>query len=497
MNARAPAIMMSGLLFFLWTTWALAGGFYTLPRGARGVAQGGALVVGATGVDALWYNPAGLLQSGRQLHLDFTLPVQSVSFTRVNAGGTGIKDPFVHPLANDFVEPTVRADSATLPIPGMGYVDNFGQRDWAFGIGTVAPVASLLKWPSTVADPQNPGQQIAAPQRYSILSMEGSFFGKLILGAAWHANEYLRIGGGLGLVLSRFSIHSATSLHEASFGLGGSEAQSVDADVRVRTPFLIDPMANAGFILDLGWMRFGGALETPFTIEGDARIKMDITRAQRLNPGLLGDVIVQGDRAEMLVKFPWVARGGVEVRPISTLRVEMTLTWEQWSAQKEIRTTPFGVGISNLPLIGWGGSDYMVSEMAVPRRMKDTYAVGLGAEYQVSMPIMLRVGVMHESGAFEDRDFTVMTPDTDKVLLGGGFGWNFRQSNWTLDLSGGGLYHPQFTVTDSRIYRPQAIRPSLNAPLSATYQSGDPVPLGNGRYRIKTWFAALGLRWRL
>ena len=153
-----------------------------------------------------------------------------------------------------------------------------------------------------------------------------------------------------------------------------------------------------------------------------------------------------------------------------------------------------GVGISNLPLIGWGGADYTVAEMAIPRRMRDTYAVGLGAEYQVSTPIVVRLGAMHESGAFEDADLTVMTPDTDKILLGGGLGWSLGESGWVLDLSAGGLYHPELTVTKSRIYRPQAIRPALNAPVAATYSAGDPVPLGNGRYQIRTWFAALGLR---
>ena len=56
---------------------ASAGGFYLMDRGVRAGGRGGAFVAGADDPESLYYNPAGLRYSGRQLLFDAALPLMA------------------------------------------------------------------------------------------------------------------------------------------------------------------------------------------------------------------------------------------------------------------------------------------------------------------------------------------------------------------------------------------------------------------------------------
>src|SRR5687767_3415230 len=138
---------------------ASAGGFYLTDRGVRPMAQGGAYVAGAEGAEALWYNPAGLANSGRSVRVEGMATFLRATFTRIDDAGN--------------VRPEVELDQPLLPIPLLGYTENFGLEDFTFGIALFAPNSQTYNWPRDGA------------QRYSLVSTDNSVIAHIALGIAW------------------------------------------------------------------------------------------------------------------------------------------------------------------------------------------------------------------------------------------------------------------------------------------------------------------------
>src|SRR5690606_6906066 len=88
--------------------------------------------------------------------------------------------------------PTVTGHHAYVPIPtiaGSFSIDELPH--FTFGLGLMTPNAVLPEWPQSVVDG---GVELPAPQRYSLLSLEGSFITSAILAASWRPIEELSIG---------------------------------------------------------------------------------------------------------------------------------------------------------------------------------------------------------------------------------------------------------------------------------------------------------------
>lgn len=468
-----------------------AGGFYLLPRGVRGSAQGGAVVAGSDDPGALWYNPAGLAYSGRQALVDFSLPIQTIEFTRINAGGE--------------VEPTVSSTSTPLPIPGFGYSDHFGLRQLTFGIGVMAPTAALNNWPRTIVD--SDGEQIGAPQRYSLISMSGSGFGNLSLGAAYRPSKYFSVGGAFNAVVGRFVVDVAMSLCDQALLCANPEDGDAAATITVPSegfPFLITPAGAFGVVIDLADkapIRIGLSATSGFTFSGEAKLEVNIPQE-----GAYRGATLSNDRADFEVKFPWIYRAGIEVRPVPTLRLELQGTYEAWSVQEEMKVRPKDVTLRALPdSQGTPTLEIELGALDMPRGMRDVWAVGLGGEIEIGSQWTARVGAMAERSAFDDEYFSIVTPDTDKLVLGLGASWEVTDG-LLIDVTGGHVFMRDREVACTKVFQPYPLRPGLPEPTcdeqkavnAGTRDRGtEAVPLANGQYALDAWFVGVGLRWRL
>jgi long-chain fatty acid transport protein len=473
---------------------ARAGGFYLLPRGVRGVAQGGAVVAGSDDPGALWYNPAGLVYAGKQLLTDFLLPIQTIDFTRVNSGGE--------------VEPTVSSTSTPLPIPGFGFSTDFGTKMFAMGVGVMAPTAALNNWPRYITDAN--GERIGAPQRYSLVSMKGSGFGNLSLALAYRPIKYLSFGLQANAVVGRFVVDVAMSLCDQALLCSFPEDGDADATISVPSegfPFIVRPGGAAGLVIDLADLapvRIGLSVTSTFKLAGEA--KLDVRIPQE---GAYEGATLSNDRADFEVKFPWIVRAGVEVRPIDTLRLEAQLTWEGWSIQERMKVRPKNVVLSALD----GGFTYELGSLDMPRGMRDVWAVGLGSEYDLNDAWQLRTGFMYERGSLPDQYFQLVTPDTDKYLVG--LGATVDVSGLTqklglggrflVDITGGHVFMPNKNIECTKVFQPYPLRPGLPEPSCAEQKAVNSgmadrgttqVPLANGRYDIEASFVGLGFRWK-
>jgi long-chain fatty acid transport protein len=458
---------------------ASAGGFYLADRGVRPLGRGGAFVAGVDDPHALWYNPAGLAYSGDQLLLDGTLTLFETSFTRLDGGGT--------------FQPTVTGHHAYLPIPtvaGSFSIDELP--NLTFGLGVVAPNAALMEWPQSI---DVDGVTYPAPQRYSLLSLEGSLLASVNAGVAWRPFEELSIGFATHLLMGNFNAQVALSACDGVI-CSFPEDPEYDAIAQISLP-VVYPFFVLGAVIDLDVVRIGASISTPFNLEGSALVQVRppaaaafsgaevVNRRPGCNHTNPEDPCRDDTRADVQLEFPWILRFGVEVRPVPELRLEAAVVWETWSVQDEARIRPRDVWIEGA--LG-GALDYQVGPIGVPRNMNDTVSVRLGGAYTIDRLVTLSLGGYWENGAFSDPYLSVLTVDSDKVVMGGGVGVNVSDEV-SLDVVGGYIWMQGRQVRDSLVPQPNPIRPPGNP--------DDAIYVGNGDYSMTAPFFGLGLRWGL
>lgn len=437
---------------------AHAGGFYLTDRGTLPLSRAGAFVAGARGLDSLWYNPAGLAGGGRQLHGDATLTFLSGSFQRVDD------------VEN--VRPTVELEAGLIPVPLLGYQDDFGLEDWDFGAGLFAPNAQPYRWPSEV-------DGRPAPQRYSLIATDKSLIVHLAAGAAYSGIKGLSIGATAQLVTGRFYTETVFSACDGFICPAGTPE-----DPEFDTPSTVDLNPFAAFTGGLGVtyalsiVKLGASFLIPYSIQGEAKIDATLPDHPAFDRATL-----DGDRVHLTVPFPAIVRLGVEVNPLRDLHVELSGVYEGWSRQDEIVVKPKDVWMRGI----LGIDDYQVGTIRLKRDMQDVWSARLGGEYRFEqIGLSTRGGVAYENGAFSDKTLSPITLDSDKLLLALGAGYDLL-ANLTLDGSAGYVLMRDRDVTTSEITQPTAIRP----------EPGTPSVIANGQYEMDAFFVGLGLTYRL
>jgi long-chain fatty acid transport protein len=443
----------------------------------RGASQGGAVVAGSDDPGALWYNPAGLAYAGRQVFFDLLMPLERVSFERINSGGQ--KDP------------EVSMNSAPLPLPGMAYSDDFGLKKLTFGLGLFAPPSAFLKYPQGVVYPET-GRVGPPPQGYSALGMEGSALVFIDFGLAYRPHPGISLGATAGVLAGTFQAKVLTFLADGG-AMGQPESEEYDRPTSFGTDILVRPTGSLGLILDLDGLvgapiRIGGSYRFAVAVEGDGNFEIDLP-----DTGLYADAELSGDEVHITLDFPWIARAGVELRAGEKVRVELSYTHEHWSVQDAIHVQS-DLRIDNVPVL----ENYVVGDLTVPRKLRDAWSVGMGAEYDVLDSLTLRAGTMYERGSMTKSTMSVLTPDPDKVALSLGVGYELLENVW-VDFVYGHLFMRDQNVPrgTSRIYRLEALRPTLEPSSDPdAIGAGYPVPLGDGRYALEADYVGLGVRWQ-
>ncbi len=334
-----------------------------------------------------------------------------------------------------------------------------------------------------------------APQRYSLLSLQGSLLSTITAGVAWRPIRELSIGFTGNVLVGNFNAQVALSACDGVI-CSFPEDPQYDAVSQITLPTAY-PYFGLGAILDLDFIRIGLSATTPYQLSGSAQIKVRPPSAaafqgaevvnrsggcdyQNPNASCRNDT-----RGNVGLQFPWVLRAGVEVRPFSNLRVEAAVVWETWSMQRSVSIRPNDVWIQNA--LG-GALNYQVGPINIPRNMRDTVSIRLGGEWTPDPMVTIRLGGYWENGAFNDPYLTALTIDSDKVVMGGGAAINVSPEV-SIDATVGYIWLASRHVRNSAVPQANPIRPP-NAPDHTDY-------IGNGDYSMTAPYVGLGLRWRL
>lgn len=402
---RAACVLFSCALASTVAHDAEASGLYFSDRGVRPLSRGGAFTAGADDLGAIYYNPAGIADAGTQILADmswlhFTSDYQRR--TRVEQLDPNSGEPTG--AAWDRTHPSVHGSSPVLPIPTLAVSSNFGLEDVNFAFGLWAPYAAITSYPATIEGGE------PAPQRYSLLSLEGSAMAVVGGWAAWKPSPKLRLGAGIEALVGDFNATVVLGACPPERLACAPEDPAYDATSQLQVGTIFAPSGNLGFI----WspsddLRIGSAFQLPFWIDAPAKVRVRLPSAP-----MFDRASQEGENASVKFRLPWVLRTGIEYRGIERTRMELGFVYEAWSMHDAIVATP-----ENIVLKDVLGIDYRVGSLEIPRGFRDSWSLRAGGEHRiklVSYELDLRAGLMYEKSAVPPSHLSVMTVDLDKVM---------------------------------------------------------------------------------
>lgn len=416
MSLRARTLVALGCTSLLLAASrpAAAAGLYFADRGVRPLARAGAFVAGADDLGAMVYNPAGLYDAGGQFLLDAGVMFFSSEYTR--RAIVYQQDPTTGKDLNRFEQKfaPVEGSGAPIPIPTLGV--SFQPRKWVvLALGAWAPYAALTTYPETIT---TNGRTQGAPQRYSLISLDGSALAIVGGWAAFAPSKKWRIGLGLEVMTGTFqsSVNFGACVPDKFFC--APEQREWDVLSQIKVGPIVAPSGNGGVtFIPSPKLRVGASVQLPFYVRAGGKI------ATRMPSTPVFDKASQvGDQVDVAFDLPWQLRAGVEVRPTDDLRLELGVGYDGWHMHDAITVHPKGVALQDVA--GFPKS-YIVPDVSVRRNFQDSWSIRLGGEYGLDAlkeRWHLRGGLSYESSAVPADSLTVLTIDGPKVTLGLGAG---------------------------------------------------------------------------
>ncbi len=456
-----------------------AAGLYFSDRGVRPLGRGGAFVAGADDLGAIWYNPAGIVDAPSSILVDASWLNYSSDYTRQALTTSATGTTFVQTL------PTVQGHTSVLPVPTIAASYRFGDRQqYAIAGGIYAPMTPVTSYPMTITNPD--GSQGPAPQRYSLISLDGSALVVVGLWFAYKPVEQLRIGLGVQMLTGTFKSTVDFSACPPDNLVCAAENPSYDAYSQLKVGPIFAPSGNLGVTyVPAKILRIGVSGQLPFIVSSPATVDVRLPTAV-----VFDNASQQGDRAHVGFELPPVFRVGVEVRPLDEehdLRIEVAYVREFWSVHQSIDITP-----ENIQLLNVTGfpSPFAVSGISIPRGGQDSNSVRLGGEYKFAVgdyKLQSRLGLAYETSGIQTAYVSPLTIDSSKVLaaLGGGL---YIGEHVRLDAVYSHVFASDVTVTPQEAAVPR-VNPVKGNPTQTASVNG-------GTYSARADVIGVGMQYR-
>jgi long-chain fatty acid transport protein len=403
MFARATLGAMAMLTIASFGAPADAAGLYLSERGVRPLGRGGAFVAGADDLGAIVYNPAGLADVGKSMLLDATYVHFSSDYTRRTL--VRQTDPNTGETISEQIQTfdPVQGSAPFIPIPTLAF--SFVPKDkWTLAFGLWAPYAGIATYPDTL-------NGRPAPQRYSLLSLEGSILGVGGAYASYEVTPTLRIGAGVEVLAGSFQTTVVFSGCVPDKFFCAPEQPEWDVLAEMAVGPIVAPSGNLGLIwLPNPKVRVGVSGHLPFWVRSSGTIR---TRLPSAAP--FATAKQEGEDASVAFELPWNVRAGVEARPIDKLRLEAALAYDGWGIHDSIRVDPEGVALKNV--VGFPET-YYIPSVNLPRQFQGAFSIRLGGEYRIpvsKVQLDVRAGVGFETSAVPNEYLSVLTIDSNKL----------------------------------------------------------------------------------
>lgn len=393
---------------------AHAGGFYVPEIGSRAASLGVAVTSDVADPSATFHNPAGLANAdGLQIELAADLFFPSVTFFR---------RPHVDPNTGENLRyDSVSNTNPVIAAPFLGASYRLNERLTA-GLAVFAPFGATLEYP------------LEGSQRHVVTKI---------------ALRTIFVSPSIGVKLpSGFSVGIAANVIYGDLVLEqrnaipyvtGDPEQYPDPEGSIQGSTRLegkDPF-SLGATIGVGWhderIAVGASVMTPVTLrlKGEAHVENPgIAPLIDSNNNTLQAAGARDDSIRVNIPLPLIARFGVAVKPTKQWRVGADVNWQRWSTFKTL-SVDFVNEHELLPTPG-----AYLYDVNVENNWKDTWSARLGVEAEpFTTPITLRAGVLWDQSPIDDRHFSVLTPDSDKLGISAGVRYSLPVRGGKLDLS--------------------------------------------------------------
>jgi long-chain fatty acid transport protein len=468
-SSRSGVALAVPLAASLLASPAGAAGLYYSDRGVRPLGRGGAFVAGADDLGAIVYNPAGMYDAGGQFLFDASWVHFTSDYMRV--ANLQQVDPNTMKVVGTYTQtfPKVSGTTPFLPIPTVA-ASFKPHKDWVVGFGVWAPYAALTSYPSA-SD---------APQRYSLITLDGSLLAFVGAGAAWAPIKEVRLGATLGMLTGVFKTQAAFAGCVPERFLCAPEEPSWDVLTQLSVGPIFAPTGSLGaiFVPHPSW-RVGLAFQLPVWVRSHATLDPRLPATP-----LFEHAQQQGNGGTVSFNLPWTLRGGVEMRAVDNLRLELAADYDRWSMHDAITLTPDHIG---LVMVAGFPSPYYLPPVTLPRNFQDTVSVHLGGEYHLKgggLEWDVRAGASFETSAIPNAYLSVLTIDQNKVTaaLGGSLYWQKLR----VDVTYAHVFGFDVTVDPKNARIPLISPVAGNPPVNPDYING-------GNYSARADVVGLGL----
>ncbi len=387
---------------------ASAAGLYYSDRGVRALGRAGAFVAGADDLGAIVYNPAGMYDAGGQFLIDGSWVHFTSDYTRI--ANVQQVDPNTGQVVGTYKQTFAKVSGTTPFIPIPTVVVSFKpHRDLVVGFGAWAPYAALTTYPDTAN-----GQP--APQRYSLLSLDGSLLAFVGAGLAWAPSKQLRLGATVGMLTGVFNTKATFSGCVPDRFLCAPEEPSWDVLAQFSVGPIFAPTGSFGavWIPHPSW-RVGASFQLPVWVNAPATLNVRLPSTP-----VFDEASQQGTGGRVTFDLPYTLRAGVETRVVDDLRVEASFAYEGWSMHDAITLTPNNIALKNV--VGFP-QVYDIPPVTIPRNFQNAWSVHLGGEYTFKAGGLkwdVRAGASFETSAVPNAYESVLTIDQNKVTAAGG-----------------------------------------------------------------------------
>ena len=384
---------------------AYASGFQLVEQNGSGLGNAySGQAAAAEDASTIFFNPAGLTRlPGLQV-------VAALNFVRLS---TDFDDGGTTPAT---LQPTLGGtggDAGELGLVPNGYLsyETLPGMIWT-GVGVNVPFGLVTEWDSDWM-----GRFHAIKSEVRTINVNPS--------AAWKATPWLSVGAGVNYQWFDAELTNSVNYSAAAFAVGGAPALAALAAAGcggLAPPGGCEGVAKVtGDTWSWGW-NVGAMVELQKT-----QTRIGLTYRSRMKHYIKGDVSFDNRPAllaaglpdgpvKTTIELPDTASVAVSQQVIPALQLLADFTWTGWSTIKDLsiyRTNavaPLPAGLTSTPL-----------------EFDDSWRIGLGANYQATEMLKLRLGVAYDTTPVQDEFRTPRLPDEDRTWLAGGVQWAFSK----------------------------------------------------------------------
>jgi long-chain fatty acid transport protein len=379
MKQIAVGLLVIILVIVVNSSEIFAAGFQLPEQGIAAMGQGNAFAGRADDPSAVYYNPAGILQlEGTQATLGTTLIKPSITFTNQNTslatiGPTG-------PTGRETDEKDMM-----FVLPHL-YVTHKLSDKFSFGFGAFIPFGLTTEWPSDWE-----GRFV------SYRAMLNSYYFNPVV--AFEPSPGLMLSAGIQFVYSTVELRRKVDLTPLGIPPG------TEGDLEIKNADGNGAGFNLGVLLPLGENnKLGVTFRSPVKIhyKGDAEFTSIPVPVQPLFPN--GDVSTD-------VTMPAIFEVGLTNHTFSKWVLSFDLQWVGWSSFKSL-DLDFA---NNTPALG---------DSSYPKNWNDVINFRLGAEYELSKALALRMGYVWDPTPVPPETLDTLLPDNNRHDISIGLGYN-------------------------------------------------------------------------